>query len=666
MFRYTAPALCLLATPAFADLTAEEVLADHLNMLSGYGLLEMETTGTRMSADGLVVEGFTGIFEGEGDSARITTPGMVLTEEAGGAVTITYGDRLPITVTSNPGAEDEIRITAILTPEGLSHRVSGHAEDLTHEIRFDGLTLGEVSISPPEAAETLKLSGDLHLTGLEALLRYRDDGTVRREVEIALAGLTQGFSALMDTSLNVDLNGTRRQVDGKGQIDGAMTLADLRLKSAYETGAPGHHGLSLNIGEMTLSQRADMEREGRMDGTARMEDLALSYDLRMSFEGWQEDPEAAFDGVESARADFSLGRLNYDLDMDLQENADIAQEPVQMETASALSDLAFGITYEGGDVMRHGARLSLGALNGSITADMAEDDAMAGRFDLGALGLTYDLALSPEEWEADLLAALSRGQSIAGAFTLDRASYDFDFDTPDGAMKMATRSGAAETRFSFDQTGVTLYSATRDLDTRISGPAVAPLGVDGIGYRLTNFLIDLALPVTPGEAAQPFHARLGLDGLAMEDGIWDLFDPGAKLPRIPARLAFDLKGKAEIKSDPFGPQAEAEEVFGATEMRLNRLALDVAGVTLDGSGALSGVLTPEAPVADGTLDLTMTGLHEALDILIELGFLAEADAMGARMMLGLFARPGERQGELVSEIEMNKAGEIYANGQRIK
>lgn len=137
MTRLIAPALFLLATPALADLTAEEVLADHLNLLSLYGALEMETTGTRMAPDGLVVEGFTGLWESEDLTARITTPGVTLTETPDGAVTLTYADRLPITLVIDPEGAEEQRIDLTLDAQGLTHRVTGAANDLTHAIAFD-------------------------------------------------------------------------------------------------------------------------------------------------------------------------------------------------------------------------------------------------------------------------------------------------------------------------------------------------------------------------------------------------------------------------------------------------------------------------------------------------------------------------------------------------
>ncbi len=40
--------------------------------------------------------------------------------------------------------------------------------------------------------------------------------------------------------------------------------------------------------------------------------------------------------------------------------------------------------------------------------------------------------------------------------------------------------------------------------------------------------------------------------------------------------------------------------------------------------------------------------------------------MGARMMMGLFAQPGDGPDTLVSTIEVKEDGSVLANGQRIK
>jgi len=62
----------------------------------------------------------------------------------------------------------------------------------------------------------------------------------------------------------------------------------------------------------------------------------------------------------------------------------------------------------------------------------------------------------------------------------------------------------------------------------------------------------------------------------------------------------------------------------------------------------------------------LTGGNTLLDTLVDMGLVPSEQAMGARMMLGVVARPGDGEDTLVSEIEVNEEGQIFANGQRIK
>ena len=50
----------------------------------------------------------------------------------------------------------------------------------------------------------------------------------------------------------------------------------------------------------------------------------------------------------------------------------------------------------------------------------------------------------------------------------------------------------------------------------------------------------LAMPVIKSEEPQDFGLGLTLDGFAMADALWGIFDPGAQLPRDPATVAIDL------------------------------------------------------------------------------------------------------------------------------
>ena len=72
------------------------------------------------------------------------------------------------------------------------------------------------------------------------------------------------------------------------------------------------------------------------------------------------------------------------------------------------------------------------------------------------------------------------------------------------------------------------------------------------------------------------------------------------------------------------------------------------------------------PLPSGTLNLMLTGGNALLDTLVNMGLVPEDQAMGARMMLGMFARPGDGPDTLVSTIQVNEDGSVLANGQRIK
>ena len=56
---------------------------------------------------------------------------------------------------------------------------------------------------------------------------------------------------------------------------------------------------------------------------------------------------------------------------------------------------------------------------------------------------------------------------------------------------------------------------------------------------------------------------------------------------------------------------------------------------------------------------------EIVDKLVAMGLIPEDQAMGARMMMGMFAVPSGED-ELTSKIEFKEDGGVYANGQRIQ
>ena len=72
------------------------------------------------------------------------------------------------------------------------------------------------------------------------------------------------------------------------------------------------------------------------------------------------------------------------------------------------------------------------------------------------------------------------------------------------------------------------------------------------------------------------------------------------------------------------------------------------------------------PAPTGVANLELTGANALLDKLIQMGMVSDSDAMGARMMMGMLAVPGDGPDSLKSTIEINDQGHILANGQRLK
>ena len=91
-------AIALIATvPAYADLTAEQVLADQLRQVEQYGLTAT-VTGESRSGDTLTIEGFTATGDIPEGSFSMTVPGATFREMGDGTVEVTYPTELPISI----------------------------------------------------------------------------------------------------------------------------------------------------------------------------------------------------------------------------------------------------------------------------------------------------------------------------------------------------------------------------------------------------------------------------------------------------------------------------------------------------------------------------------------------------------------------------------------
>lgn len=195
-------------------------------------------------------------------------------------------------------------------------------------------------------------------------------------------------------------------------------------------------------------------------------------------------------------------------------------------------------------------------------------------------------------------------------------------------------------------------------------PMIPPVSIAADGMA-----VDMTAPlISDGTRARYMVA---LNDFTLNDEIWGMFDPTSVLPRDAAQLTLDLSADPAWQIDVLDLAAwenvsEANLPVNPTDIRLDAFELTAAGASLTGTGAMNVDYSGFAPQPAGHIDLAASGLNGLMDNLVAMGLLPEDQVMGARMMMGLFAVPGEGEDTLNSRLEMNEEGHIFANGQRLK
>ena len=345
-------------------------------------------------------------------------------------------------------------------------------------------------------------------------------------------------------------------------------------------------------------------------------------------------------------------------------------------------------------------RMNMTANGVNNTTVMTDEGALRGYDQMGsAQGVTFDFFAAPPD-EPGEVAAQGGMQSV---------SYTTTGKIPSSGMNAADMSqmiaagfdikgtftyGAGNTNINVNDPQAGPTSATTSSD---GGTLTVNMGAGGLGYDVAQdntqlsmtlpdlpFPIDMSMarsafnlmiPVGTSDEPQDFAFGMTMQDFVMSNMIWGIFDPTSQLPRDPATIALDLTGQAKMFIDFFNPESAelmATQAPGELQsLKLNDLTIDLAGARLDGVGDFAFDNTdtttfPGMPKPVGAVDLSLVGGNALLDTLVNMGLVPQDQAMGARMMMGLFAVPGDAPDTLSSKIEFTQDGQILANGQRIQ
>jgi hypothetical protein len=352
----------------------------------------------------------------------------------------------------------------------------------------------------------------------------------------------------------------------------------------------------------------------------------------------------------------------------------VGAEPVAIDQAQArMTGMAGESTRTGTDLRAIAQTMTLAAMD--YVLDMANPEDAGGRISIAGglrgVGFNGTMAIPAETDMTDMSAAMRAGFAFDGGYTYDSGSADIAITGQGQSFETTTSSAGGRLNVQIDDTRIAYAGEARGIALNYAGteiPLPVTLGMGQVGF-------NMLLPISPTDEPTDFALGLTLGDITVSDAIWGMIDPAGQLPRDPATLQLDFTGKARLTQDIMDENAMMAAMGTPpgeiNTLSVNALNLSIAGAALTGAGAFSFDNTdlatfPGMPRPEGALDLTLTGGNALLDTLVAMGLLPADQAMGARMMLGLFARPGAGPDTLTSRIEITGQGQVLANGQRLR
>ncbi len=271
---------------------------------------------------------------------------------------------------------------------------------------------------------------------------------------------------------------------------------------------------------------------------------------------------------------------------------------------------------------------------------------------------------------ANMAAALNAGFTTDADFTFGAMALDLDVTDDTGPTKIKGSATGGAFNLAMDKTSVNYGSSTTGATFTFAGAEI-PFPEVVVSYAEAAF--NVLMPVSKSDVPQDFAYLTRIVDFTISDEVWGMVDPGGTLSREPATIIIDAKGTGFWKQDIMDPAAQmdgAEPPGELTSLDLTQLLVKAAGAEVAAMGALTFdntdlVTFQGMPAPTGTINVTIKGANTLIDNLIAMGLLPEDQAMGARMMLGMFARPGAGPDELTSTLEFKDKG-FFANGQQLQ
>ena len=274
----------------------------------------------------------------------------------------------------------------------------------------------------------------------------------------------------------------------------------------------------------------------------------------------------------------------------------------------------------------------------------------------------------------DLAAAFDAGLAMSFS-TTGAGQEDVSATYIDGGLVTETRvdAGPSSAEMQISSDGFAIASRAQDIGFEMRENAGL---FPGLSVAVSDTSMSFSFPFMAALQAQEFGLSLAVDNLTLADEVWDMFDPGAYLSRDPASWDLDLGGQIQLDLDLVDVPAleaafdRAEVPITLQSFSLRRFAANAVGVTAKADGAFTFDDTDldsffGMPRPEGSGQLTLTGVNEMLDLLLDTEIAPPSQVNAARQMIGSFTRPTDDDA-LTSTVEINTSGGIMVNGERIR
>lgn len=477
----------------------------------------------------------------------------------------------------------------------------------------------------------------------------------------ALADLT-AEQVLADQLRQMELYGMTAKVTNQSSSPGQIVVEEISASADVPEGQ-----FRFTMGGATFTEQSDGTVQITypenipmlISGTSSDgEDFAMEMSLSQS------NTLAVASGIpEEIRYEFSSDVFSLD-DVKFIEPAEAAE--LDMDVSFQIVGMS-GVMemFGGGSVRDYTANFAFEAVNGLIGGMADGEGSFNLAFDVSSVVADYTGTAAPQELMGSLADAIQAGTKTDGSASHGPLTYSVSGDGPDGTFEIAAAVASGKFDFKMDRAGLDYETVSRDMTLSVGG-SVIPL--PPLTFKMAESGGRFAMPVVPSEDEQDFALRMNLEGLEIDQMLWGMIDPVGQIPRDPASLIVDLAGSVTMTEDIFAPEfAESASVPGQiNSLAVKQILLTLAGAELTGDGDMSFDNSGPVPMPAGVMNMMLKGGNKLLDTLVGMGLIPEEQAMGARMMTGLFARPGTGPDTLVSTIEFNEDGSILANGQRIK